>query len=332
MAVSPKQGTFVLSLDTELAWGTLDRDGTRVYARHLERTRDSIKLLLDLFARYDVPATWAMVGHLFLSSCERTAPGADPHPDVLTGRETPDGKPWHAADPGSDLETDPLWYGRDLVEMIRSASPQHEIACHTFSHLPFDHPAVDEDVARSQLAKCLEVADEAGIELRSFVFPRNRIAHLGVLRQQGFRAYRGCERAWYTGLPRPLARAAYVAHRALGLAPPVYEELEVVDGVVNVAASMFLLPADGPRSLIPGRVRERQALKGLALAAKREAVFHLWFHPWNVGGSPQMLRWLEKILARVTELRAQGRMRAVTMGTLGSEGLADDGAYRMRAG
>jgi peptidoglycan/xylan/chitin deacetylase (PgdA/CDA1 family) len=316
-------GTFILSLDTELAWGTLDKEGFRTYRRHLEQVRPNVVSLLSILEKHDVAATWAFVGHLMLDSCSREGSGADPHPDALTARFPWYDRHWHDHDPASTRDQAPFWYGDDLLDMVLDASPKHEIGSHTFSHLPLDGPEVKEEIARSQIVKCLELANRRGLSLRSFVFPRNRVAHRPVLSEQGFTCYRGPEESWYTRLPRPLARAGHFAHRLLGMAPPVYRELDVEFGLVNLPASMFLMPPDGVRALIPGRSRVRQAVLGLRRSARTDGVFHLWFHPWNIGTSGAMLRWLDAILDEVDTLRARGDLRVRTMGALAGEVLAE---------
>ena len=315
-------GTFVFSLDTELAWGTADKGGIRLYRRQLEETRRNVEKLLAMLHRYDIAATWAFVGHLFLGSCRRDGPGGDPHPDVLTARLPGNERHWQEHDPATSRTSDPLWYGDDLLEKVMNASPEHEIGCHTFSHLPLNGPSVTEEIARSQLEKCRELAGDRGLEMRSFVFPRNRVAHLPVLRESGFACYRGPERSWYATLPGPLSRAGHFAHRFFGISPPVYRSLEVDSGLVNIPASMFLMPPDGVRSLIPGRSRVRQAALGLRKSAESDALFHLWFHPWNIGDSAAMLDWLEAILRQVDALRSQDKIRVMTMGAVANEVLA----------
>ena len=312
-------GTFVLSLDTELAWGTMDKEGFRTYRGHLERTRQNIESLLALLGRHNIPATWAFVGHLLLDSCHREATGADPHPDVLTARFPWYDHQWHHHDPGSDRQSDPFWYGDDILDLVRKARPEHDVGCHTFSHLPMNDPAVSRDIAASQIRKCCDLAASRGLRLESFVYPRNHVAHLDVLEQEGFTSYRGPECSWYGNLPGPMVRAGHFAHRLFGIAPPVYKDLQVTSGVVNIPASMFLMPPDGIRAMIPGRSRTRQAILGLRKSARTGAVFHLWFHPWNIGTSGSMLDWLDTISGEVDRLRAEGSMRVMTMASLAKE-------------
>ena len=319
-------GTFVLSLDTELGWGTVDKYNPSKYLRHLEGTRDAISRLLGLFATYEIPVTWAMVGHLFLNECYRPD-GLDSHPDVKTGRKLSNGLPWHSADPGTNRITDPFWYGDDILKMILEAKPRHEIGCHTFSHLPFDHPDVDATTVASQLSKCHQVASVANVKLRSFVFPRNRIRHEDLLGENGFISYRGIQENWYAKFPLHLRRAVSLGDRILCLTPTVYprNKLHIRNGAVNIPASMYLMPPDGVRKFLPGSFRVRQAEKGLVKAVNSDAIFHLWFHPWNAGGTPIIEDWLERILEKVSNFRTNNALRTMTMEQVADERL--EGAF-----
>ena len=40
-------------------------------------------------------------------------------------------------DPGTDIRSDPLYYGRDLIEAIVGNKVEHEIGYHSFSHVRF---------------------------------------------------------------------------------------------------------------------------------------------------------------------------------------------------
>ena len=118
---------------------------------------------------------------------------------------------------------------------------------------------------------------------------------------------------------RPDGPSGSLCHRLFGIAPPIYKDLEVNSGVVNIPASMFLMPPDGIRAMIPGRSRTRQAILGLRNSARTGSVFHLWFHPWNIGTSGAMLDWLGTIFDEVARLREEGSMRVMTMASLAEE-------------
>ena len=65
-----KKGIIVFSADFEMAWAF--RYSKKESAKAMEtgmKERENFPILLDLFNKYDIPVTWATVGHLFLDSC-----------------------------------------------------------------------------------------------------------------------------------------------------------------------------------------------------------------------------------------------------------------------
>ena len=74
----PELGTLVISIDLEMNWGTVHRGGAVAYDIDQERTW--MGMLLDLFDRHEIPATWATVGHLLVDGCDRHDGSA--HPDI----------------------------------------------------------------------------------------------------------------------------------------------------------------------------------------------------------------------------------------------------------
>ena len=55
-------GTFVLSLDKELVWGSIDRTPVEEWRRRHPDARGATRELLALLDELAVPATWAVVG------------------------------------------------------------------------------------------------------------------------------------------------------------------------------------------------------------------------------------------------------------------------------
>ncbi|MDP2942084.1 MAG: hypothetical protein Q8O36_01005, partial [Candidatus Omnitrophota bacterium] len=76
-----RQGIFVISIDTELAWGTFDHGGHIKYNEAYKRYRSIVSKILELFSKYEIRATWAIVGHLFLDAC--TKESGRLHPDIV---------------------------------------------------------------------------------------------------------------------------------------------------------------------------------------------------------------------------------------------------------
>jgi peptidoglycan/xylan/chitin deacetylase (PgdA/CDA1 family) len=308
------RGVFTLSLDFELIWGTLEDHGPDAFRSACERERaEVVDRLLALLADYEIPATWCTLGHLFLEAC--ALENGVKHPEIVAPKRA-SGQEWFTYDPCTDELTDPIYYGRSLVEKILASPVPQEIGCHSFSHVLFDQ--CSPETAVSEIAECVRLAREAGIELRSFAFPGNRLGHLPVLRQHGFFCYRGTEPSWYGGLgPGPLRRVAHLVDVVLARTPPVSEPSEQITGVWNVPASMMYFPMHGRRSYIPLSRRVKRAVRGLDRAAQQRRVFHLWFHPTNLADEiDRMFSGLDSIFEHAAALRAEGALNFAPMGSL----------------
>jgi peptidoglycan/xylan/chitin deacetylase (PgdA/CDA1 family) len=301
------RGVFTLSLDFELIWGTLDR-GVETYREACEREHEFVvDRLLALLAEFEISATWCTLGHLFLDSC---APrDGRKHPEIVPPRAD-----WFAEDPSTDEDRDPIFYGRSLVDRILGCEVPQEIGCHSFSHPLFDE--CSGETAQSELAECVRLAGECGVELHSFAFPRNRVGHLDVLREHGITVYRGPDPAWYEdrGLPRPVKRLAHLADTVHARRPPVVLPEEELPGLWNLPGSMIYFPMHGPRRHIPLSVRVSRAMKGLDAAVDQRRVFHLWFHPTNLAfETDAMFDGLRRTFERATALRSDGRLAILPM-------------------
>jgi peptidoglycan/xylan/chitin deacetylase (PgdA/CDA1 family) len=308
------RGVFTISLDFELIWGTLDR-GPDAFREACERERSVVvDRLLELLAEFEISATWCTLGHLFLDSC---APrDGVKHPEIVP--PTHDGiDDWFEHDPCGTEESDPTFYGKSLVDLVLACPVPQEMGCHSFSHPMFGDPGCSRETAVSELAECVRLAAERGLELRTFAFPRNRVGHLDVLRDHGFSSYRGPEPTWHGGgrWPRPIKRLGHLADVVLARRPPVVLPQETLPGLWNLPGSMIYFPMHGLRRHIPLSVRVSRALKGLDAAADERRVFHLWFHPTNLAfETEQMLAGLRRIFERASALRRNGSLSIKSMG------------------
>jgi peptidoglycan/xylan/chitin deacetylase (PgdA/CDA1 family) len=311
--VGKRPGIFVLSLDKELAWGTFHLDGLRLFRAHFDQSRNLVRKLLALLDTYEIPATWAFVGHLLLEQCHRPS-GGTTHPDVLRPQYDWYTEDWHHCDPATNVHRDPCWYGPDILEMVLSARANHEVGTHTFSHVIVGDPACTAEIFRSQLAACVDLHRRSGLELHSIVFPRNSIGHLEVLTEFGITNYRGREQRWYTRLWPREGGPLHTLDRTIPTPPTTYPLEGLSEGkLVNLPASMFLVPRDGFRRYIPMQSRVSQMQSGLRRAAERGELFHLWFHPFNLGSDPRLFTALEQTFQTACDLRANGQLEILTM-------------------
>lgn len=254
-------GTVVISVDAELGWGFHDLPDPP--ERRVESGRSGWRELIELFDEFGVPATWAYVGHLLLDDCDGRHDG---YPDGWFTRER---RAWR--------DRPDLRFGRELIEAVRDADADHELACHTFSHVLFGDASTD--LARTEVVSSLALAREHDVDLTSFVFPRNDVGHLDVLAEWGFSCYRGSPVTSRTGSRfRRLLQGTVT-----DWTPPLIEPTLDRYGMVDLPPSLYLFSFEGmPRRLVEpvfGDPIVGQVRRGLEDAAERDGVLHLWLHP-----------------------------------------------------
>jgi peptidoglycan/xylan/chitin deacetylase (PgdA/CDA1 family) len=313
-----ERGVFTLSIDFELLWGTVDKHGPERFraACELER-KEIIDRLLRLFEEFEIPATWCIVGHLFLSQCQ--SENGHKHPEIVRPTHAWNQQDWFAHDPCDSEHDGHLFLGRSLVEKIRACRVPQEIGCHTFSHVIFGDAGCSRATAESELTECVRLAREMGIALRSFAFPRDRIGHLDVLSEYGFACYRGREPHWYEKrkLPEPLRRLASLGGVLMAAEPPLVLPEWQAAGIWNIPGSMIYFPNHGFRRYIPMALRVKRAIKGLHAAARQQKIFHLWFHPTNLADDMDaMFAGLRAIFAQAKAMRLRQELAILPMGDL----------------
>ena len=332
------RGVFTISIDFELIWGTLDLFGWQRFSRACLVEREIvIDRLLDLFAEYEIAATWCVLGHLMLDHCAPKS--AQKHPEIERPRHSWHEQDWFVNDPAGTEQTDPLFYARSLIEKIRSCPTTQEIGCHSFSHVIFGDPGCSHKTAESEISASVRAARQIGIEMRSFAFPRNEVGHLDVLKKFGFACYRGPETNWYAHRlwPAAIKRLCHlwdvIAAKTPDLVLPEHNEF----GIWNLPGSMIFFPAHGLRRYIPISRRVKRAIKGLNAAVKQRKIFHLWFHPTNFADETEaMFSGLRRVLEHASSLRSRGEIAIRPMAALipveSSETPAGDDFQVIRAG
>jgi peptidoglycan/xylan/chitin deacetylase (PgdA/CDA1 family) len=306
------KAVFVISLDLELAVGfalnperiglNSEREYLALLQSNPQQTRARIDLLLKLFGKYDIKATWAVVGHLFLRPGEERC---------LAYREMPQFKEgWLNRDLYQGLSISPLLlYGREIVENILANPLKHEIGLHGFYHIPFDR--CSREVAEAEIELGVRAASKLGVTPTSFVFPANKQGHIDLLKKNGIRIYRG-----ETLGGRQRESQNLVVRKLNGaidklLVAPVFPSRNT--DVWQIPGSIFFCDTQLPFTL-PWRAR-----LGLYQAIRTNSVFHIWLHPWNLLLYKRLAKDLEEFLALVAEERDKDNIQVMTMAELASE-------------
>ncbi|MBN1252567.1 MAG: polysaccharide deacetylase family protein [Bacteroidales bacterium] len=194
----PYKAVLLISADFELAWAfrftKSEKNPVENALKKAQLARKNIPGILSVCKRFNVPITWATVGHLFLNSCEKENGIAHNNLKRLDYFESPywkfDKGDWFDADPCSNIEKDPEWYAPDLISNIKNSNVNHEIGCHTFSHIDCRESVCSPDVFKSELNECRNIAEKNDVDLKSFVFPGHTLGNIDYLKDLGFSSYR----------------------------------------------------------------------------------------------------------------------------------------------
>lgn len=301
----------VISLDTEQIWGYLNMLDEKAFTTLYPNTMAVHDALLDRLCAAGIRATWAVVGALALA-------GTDGLDDPLF-----DGIPraWiGSVRPGTE-DSAPAWYRRSFVRRLIAARPAQDVALHGgLSHLIWTDPDSTPGAIERELAGGIKVLEELGVRPRSFIFCRQAIAHLELLRDRGIHAYRGDAPVLSSRLKMKIPRAVLrIMEERNTWVPPVVWPEETIPGLWNIPASLSLYPIGRSRTrIVPLRTRLQRFQQGLDLAMRSRGVFHYWFHPDQLAEAPEGLALLDSILDRLVRAREAGDIEVLTMADIAS--------------
>jgi peptidoglycan/xylan/chitin deacetylase (PgdA/CDA1 family) len=144
-----------------------------------------------------------------------------------------------------------------ILNVLLKSSVNHEIGAHGYYHRAFTKLSRNE--AETELKLISEGMNKLGITPRSFVFPKNLVAHLDLLEKYGYKCYRG--------LGDYRTDCMYIEKQGelYNIHPSLY-----FDARVNIS-SIF-------------------AKKMLDIAIAKKAPFHIWFHLWNFGEKEELIQ------------------------------------------
>lgn len=157
---------------------------------------------MRLLSDYDVPATWAVVGHRFLRDCD----------GVHVGHPPPDG--WFHRERGRGL-TDRIFGSAGISSLI--CFPQMSIrklpVNHFLTFCPMTH--VTEAITRAEIEAAIAAFPKLAVPYLSFGSRLNRVGYTELLAEYGF--------TWYRSLPMepPVSTVDPTPQSGAFLGPPV---------------------------------------------------------------------------------------------------------------
>ncbi len=317
-------GIFTISLDFELHWGGFEKWPLEDYKEYFLNTRQVIPEMLRLFQEHEIHVTWAGVGMLFHTTRESLM------------EKMPDQKPSYAVAElsaynfinakgiGASEEEDPFHFGGSIVKKIID-TPFQELASHTFAHYYCNEPGQTLEQFRADLKAAQASAAIYGKKLRSLVFPRNQFNedYLKVCFEEGFVAVRDNPRDWFWNIQSTQQESSWKRlNRGVDAYWPVGKKNTYsLESIIHRPGLPLCIPASRllrpyrPTELFLNKMKIARIKDEMNRAAKKNEVYHLWWHPHNFGRFPQeSLEGLRWILNNFVRSRKQFGMQSLTMG------------------
>ncbi|QZY00134.1 hypothetical protein [Halobaculum rubrum] len=266
-------------MEIELGWGVHDLQGHDHLSPDGSEERRYLRKLLAKADECGVPISFNIVGHLLLEECDGYHAG--PYDDG-----------WFAADPGTDAETDPLYYAPDMAREVRAAEVDHELCTHTFSHVLCG--TEPRELVDHELETSIALHERLGEPVRSLVPPRHSRPPNGLLCEHGVRVAR---------YAIPTDDGSRVSRfRELTVGPHPLWDTAVVDGVVETYCTTY--PSLTASSLPSGRTPAPRLFRAFPLAVRKRVhqyylrrsteraiatggSLHLWCHLYDLSNEHQ---------------------------------------------
>ena len=317
-----ESGKLVISLDFELFWGMRDKTSIEKYKDNLLGVREIIPSILNLFKKYKIHTTWAVIGFIFYKDRDSLI------------KDLPVIKPNYANELLSSYlylnkirlnnELDHFHSAPSLIKMINNF-PHQEVGTHTFSHYYCLEEGQNLETFKADLMSAIKIAKNYDIIIESIVFPRNQFNHeyLNICKELGIRAFRGNQSSW---IYRPLKEEnvsvfikllRFIDRNFNITGHNTFSFNQINKSIpINIKASRFLYWYS-KRFKVLEPLRLKRILSDLTYAAKKGEIYHLWWHPHNFGvNQEENVLFLEKILMHFIRLKKKYGMKSLNMGEL----------------
>lgn len=276
---------IVFSIDVEFGWGYYlfpHHHTMHLLSMDPTKGRKGIDDLLQIFEKNDVPATWGFVGQLLV-----------PRDDKIITPNLPHFKQVISWSMYHHLKQNDLFNGLDVLEKINSSFQKHDIGIHGFFHIPFD--CYDVKLAELELKLCTAFAKDHGLRPVSFIYPNNRIDKVSLLKEHGFKIYRGgidCNKKIRSNINTIYNLGAVMPKMKEIIELPPSAHFSCIFSSYDVVFRLLFM---------------------LKLSSFSKRVCHIWLHPEDLLYNPTLRNSFQLILSTLANMRDQGELEIMTM-------------------
>lgn len=279
-------GSVTFSFDCEGKWGMMDRPrkwNSQLTKNELLKAYEFILKTLNL---HNISATFAFVG-AFTETREDFLNKSLPK---LTSKNYVS---WLKYSKNKIINKEEEgWFMPELLEMVREYNT-HEIATHSYTHIPFD--TLDTADALIELSLVKRWAENKNIDCKTIVYPRNIIKHKNLLEDFGIFGYRGRPEdilpKGFHKILKTLTEEIWIVKKA--------QQIEKLDSF-EIPGGVLINWQYGFRNFIPSLVSLLKYKSMVNDAKLRNRVAHFWIHPHNFITSPSTKNLFIKLCEKVS--------------------------------
>lgn len=301
-------GIFTVSLDFELYWGIRDKITVKEYGENVLGVWTVVPRLLDLFKKYQIHCSWAIVGAMMSADKNDLLRFLPNHLPTYSDSNL---SPFNSFLANIEVYDPKLIYGDKLLDLVKNAANQ-EICSHSFSHYYCLEPGQNAQQFESDIVSTIEMAKLKGIEIKSYVFPRHQInpEYFEILKKYNINIFRETEKIWYhtaaRGADEGLVKRAFrYADYFLKMGSHHTQKKSEIKNsdFYRIRASRWMRPYSRKLDFLDS-FKIRRIKNQMTYAAKKGEVFHLWFHPHDIGiNQEENFKYLEEIFQHYQSLK-----------------------------
>lgn len=307
---------LITSLDFELFWGMQDGWKLEEYQENILGGRKAIPRLLCLFHKHGIHTTWATVGFMFADNYE-DAQQFFPEKSLLPSYDNEKLSSYRCfAKIGNNEEEAPCFYASSLIRLVSEAEGQ-EIGTHTFSHYYCKESGQTLEQFEADMKAAVAIANAKGYSVDSLILPRNQCnpEYIKAFAKLGLVSYRAQENDWIH--KKIKNRRLMKIIRLIDVYFPLTGQGGYIPkkeyGVWNFVGSRMYKPFFKPLAFLE-KLKVRRIKKQMLHAAKNNLVFHLWWHPHNIGVKTDFhFKQLEEIFNYFEQLKEKYGMKSMNM-------------------
>lgn len=305
-----RNGHFVISLDFELYWGVHDVFTEEQYGTNIRNVQKVIPRLLTLFKKYDIHATFAVVGAMYHNDANEFFSNIS-DANKLPAYKKIKMSPYVGFGKEKVCKYPELFFQKRLIELVRDSG--QEIGTHTYCHYYCNEEGAGLSSFDYDIAKAVAIAKDNGDRVTSIIFPRNQIPSSDfekVLISNGITCCRKNGHKSYDDnrLKNRITRTLSAYLPIIDLSSPLPNN----DELIKIDANHFLRAYSSLPFL--NHMQICKIKKAMKQAAVQSKVFHLWWHPHNFGlNMDENFNMLEYVLKYFVQMRDRYNMQSSSM-------------------